>query len=99
MIRHVVLFRWSDDVTAAHIDAVSTALSGMPEAIDTIVSYRYGRNLGINPGTFDFAVTADFRDQQGYLTYRDHPAHQALIAAYITGYVTDRAAIQFELPG
>lgn len=98
MIRHVVLFRWNDDVSDAHIDAVGTALSGMPEAIDTIVTYKYGRNLGINPGNFDYAVTADFHDEAGYLTYRDHPAHQALIAAFIAGHVKDRAAVQFTLP-
>lgn len=97
MIRHAVLFRWNDDVSDAHIEAVTAALAGMPEAIDTIVSYRFGRNLGINPGTFDFAVTADFHDADGYITYRDHPAHQALIAAYITGYVKDRASIQFDV--
>ena len=95
MIRHVVMFRWNDDVTDAQIDATITALRTMPGAIDTIRAYRFGRNLGINPGTFDFSVTADFDDEAGYVTYRDHPLHQALIAEHMTGKVSERASIQF----
>ena len=61
----------------------------------SIRAYRFGRNLGINPGTFDFSVTADFDDEAGYVTYRDHPVHQALIAEHMTGKVSERASIQF----
>ena len=97
MIRHVVMFRWNDDVTDAQIDATIAALHTMPGAIHTIRAYRFGRNLGINPGTFDFSVTADFDDEAGYVTYRDHPVHQALIAEHMTGKVSERASIQFRI--
>ena len=97
MIRHVVVFKWNDDVTSAHIDAMSTAAAGLPEAIDTIRGFRCGRDAGINQGNFDFAVSADFDDEAGYIVYRDHPAHQALIAAFIAGRIAQRAAVQFEI--
>lgn len=97
MIRHVVVFKWNDDVTPEHVEAMHTAAAGLPEAIDTIRSFRCGRDAGINQGNFDFAVTADFDDEAGYLVYRDHPAHQALIAAFIAGRIAQRAAVQFEM--
>lgn len=97
MIRHVVMFRWNDDVTDAQIDATIAGLHALPAAIDTIRAYRFGRNAGINPDTFDFSVTADFDDEAGYIAYRDHPVHQALIAEHIAGRLKERASIQFHV--
>lgn len=97
MIRHVVLFRWNDDVDDDHIAEMGAALDELAVSIPTIRSYRHGRDLGINPGNHQYAVTGDFDDEQGYLTYRDDPAHQALIARYIAGRVAERAAMQFHI--
>ena len=74
---------------------MSAGLDTMPEHVPTIRRYRHGPNAGINPGTFDYAVVAEFDDVDGYLEYRDHPHHTAFIAEWITGRVTDRAATQF----
>ena len=97
MIRHVVVFKWNDDVTDVHVDALSAAAAGLPEAFDTIKAFRFGRDAGLNQGNYDFAVSADFDDEAGYLVYRDHPAHQALISAFIAGRVAQRAAVQFRV--
>lgn len=97
MIRHIALFKWNDDVTPAHVAATATALSGLPEVIDAIVDYRHGADTGINQGSFDYAVTADFADEAGYLAYRDHPAHQAVISGFIKDHVAQRAAVQLRL--
>ena len=40
-------------------------------------------------------MVADFDDEAGYLTYRDHPDHQRFIAELITGKVSERAAVQY----
>jgi hypothetical protein len=95
-IRHAVLFRWKPDVTADHVEAAERALGELPNKVPSIRSYTFGRNLGINPGTFDYAVIAEFDDREGYLDYRDHPDHKAFIAAYTADFVADRAAIQME---
>lgn len=96
-LRHAVLFRWKPEVTAEHIDATERALAELPSKVPSIRSYAFGRNLGINPGTFDYAVIAEFDDREGYLEYRDHPDHQAFIAAHTADYVSDRASIQMEI--
>ena len=64
MIRHIALFKWNDDVTPAHIAATATALSGLPEVIDTILDYRHAADIGINQANFDYGVTADFALRQ-----------------------------------
>ena len=97
MVRHIVLFRWKDGVSADHIEATRRGLSALPGKIPQIKRYVFGSNLGINPGTYDFGVVADFASVDDYLVYRDHPDHKAFIAAHTTDYVTDRAAVQFEI--
>ena len=73
MIRHVVLFRWTPEATAEQKRRVAEELSRLPALVPSLRDYRIGANLGVNPGTFDFAVAADFDDVDGYLAYRDHP--------------------------
>jgi hypothetical protein len=98
MIRHVVVFRWNDSVTDEQLVAMSAALDALPGAIPEVVSYRHGRDIGIGAGNFQYSITADFADADGFAAYRDHPGHQRFIAEHITGRVAERAAVQFEYP-
>ena len=96
MIRHTVMFRWTADTTPADVAAIAEGLGGLPGAIPEIRDYRFGHDLGINPGNFDFVVIAEFADTEDYVAYRDHPLHQALIAERIAPHVAERAAVQFD---
>ena len=51
----------------------------------------------MNEGNYDLVVVADFDDVDGYLVYRDHPDHQAVIAEHIRPILADRAAVQYHL--
>ncbi|HEY5663613.1 MAG TPA: Dabb family protein [Ilumatobacter sp.] len=99
MFRHVVMFKWTDDVDAAHVAAVSAALDGLVAAIPEIRSYRHGPDAGVNSGNYEYVVVGDFDSADDYVVYRDHPAHRAMIADLITGRVAERAAIQYETAG
>jgi hypothetical protein len=96
MIRHVVLFRWNDDVDDAHVARVAAGLDGLPATIPEIRRYVHGRDLGLAPGNHAYAVVADFDSIEDLTTYREHPVHRALIDELLTPYVADRAAVQFE---
>jgi hypothetical protein len=97
MFRHVVLFTWKDDTTEAQKRALHDELPKMPPAIDVIRAYKFGPDAGINPANYDYAVVADFDDAGGYVTYRDHPVHRALVENYVSPIVAVRAAVQFEI--
>lgn len=97
MLRHVVVFRFRDGTPPDAVSAIADGLGGLPAAIPEIRSYRFGSDVGINDGNFEFAVTADFADEADYLVYRDHPQHQQVIADLIAPHVADRAAVQFPL--
>lgn len=97
MIRHVVMFRFTPETTPADVASIVEGLGGLPAAIPEIADYRFGPDIGVNDGNFDFAVVADFSSNDDYLAYRDHPLHRAVIAERIAPHVASRAAVQFEL--
>ncbi len=96
MFRHVAMFRWVEGATAEQIDAVEAGLRELPARIPALRAYQFGRDAGINEGNFDFAVVADFDDADGYLAYRDDPAHRAVLVERIQPILAARAAVQFE---
>jgi hypothetical protein len=96
MFRHVVLMTWADGVTQEQQETIATELRTLPGVISELRDYRLGPDAGLNPGNRSFAVVADFDDKDGYLVYRDHPAHRAIIERYIAPALADRAAVQYE---
>jgi hypothetical protein len=96
MIRHTVLFAWTGDATDAQKKRVATELSRLPGVIPALRGYAMGTDIGVNEGNWDFAVTADFDDLDGYLAYRDDPTHRAIIAEHIAPIIGRRAAVQFQ---
>jgi Stress responsive A/B Barrel Domain len=97
MFRHVVLFTWTPEATQEQQDALASELRKLPAAVDSIRAYHTGPDAGVNQGNFDFAVVAEFDDADGYRTYRDHPAHRAVIEQYLNPIVARRAAVQYEI--
>ena len=95
MFRHVVLLRWVPEATGAQKQAVADGLAALPGVIPTIRAYRFGPDAQLSEGNSDVAVVADFDDAAGYLAYRDHPAHQAVISQHIAPILAERAAVQY----
>lgn len=50
MLRHVALFRWKPETTAADVSRVEAALHQLPNKIPCIRSYRFGRDVGVQDG-------------------------------------------------
>lgn len=97
MLRHVVLFTWAEGTTQEQKEAIAEALRALPPVITAIRDYRVGPDAGLSPANHDFAVVADFDDADGYLTYRDHPAHRAVVEQHVSPAVSGRASVQFEI--
>ena len=94
MFRHVVLLRWKPEATPEQRAAVETGLSALPGLIPEICAYTIGTDAHVNEGNYDLVVVADFDDVDGYIVYRDHPDHQAVIREHIAPILAARAAIQ-----
>jgi Stress responsive A/B Barrel Domain len=96
MFRHVVLFAWTDESTREQKQRVAEQLGTLPARIPEIRAYHFGTDAGINEGSYDFGIVADFDDVESYLRYRDNAEHRAIIERYIAPLVARRAAVQYE---
>ena len=97
MFRHVVLFTFTPETTQEQQEELATQLRTLPGAIGEIADYHVGQDAGLNPGSWEFAVVADFASVEDYLVYRDHPVHRAIIEKYVQPIAANRAAVQYEL--
>ena len=96
MIRHVVMFRWTQDATEEQKKQVAAEVARLPSLVPSLRAFASGADAGVNQGNFDFAVAADFDDVGGYVAYRDHPEHRAIVEKFIRPIAAQRAAVQYE---
>lgn len=92
MYHHVVLLKFASDTPPETIESFTAALRALPAVIPEIRSYSVGS--GINPGNWDFGITAGFDAAVDWAAYDNHPVHNE--ARTIIGpHVVDRSASQF----
>ena len=96
MITHTVLFRWTPEATTEQKQRVSTELTRLPSLVPSLRSFLFGPDLGVNEGSYDFAVVASFDDVAGYLAYRDNTEHRAIVRDHVLPITATRVAVQFE---
>lgn len=97
MIRHVALFRFSDNVTPEDIVELDAALARIPALVPMVSSFHWGADVGITDGAWDYGVVAAFASQADYSAYATHPDHVAIVEHVVKPLITDVARIQFEV--
>ena len=78
MIRHIVLFQFNEAATPQRVDAYEQSLVDYVAQLDGVLSYTVGRDAGINPGTFDFSIIAEFADEAAFRVYFDDERHKQI---------------------
>ncbi|SFL10073.1 Dabb family protein [Geodermatophilus ruber] len=97
MLRHVVLFTWSDAADEERRAATIAALRRLPEEVGGMTSFAVGPDAGLREGNADTALVADFPDVEAWRRYAEHPAHLKVIAEHVTPYLAQRTAAQYEV--
>jgi hypothetical protein len=93
VIKHIVIFKWRDDVTDADVSEVIDELHALPSAIDALESYLAAPDLGLTEGTGDLAIIATVADAEGLRSYLDHPQHVAVVTR-LRAMAASRTAVQ-----
>lgn len=77
--RHVVLFKFKDDVTEKQIDEVVKAFAALPKKIDAIKGFEWGLDASVEnkAAGFTHGFILTFDSAKGRDTYLPHPAHKA----------------------
>ncbi|MEP6846694.1 MAG: Dabb family protein [Panacibacter sp.] len=88
VLRHVVLFKFKDDASAADLQKVEDAFRKLKTKINFIKDFEFGKNNSpenLNQGfTHCFFVTfASEKDRDDYLVHADHKAFVALLHPYL----------------
>ena len=79
MITHVVMMKFKSGVTGKRIDELEALLDGLPDRINEIQSYDFGRDVVHSERSYDFALVSVFANLDMLKYYQQHPDHQAVI--------------------
>lgn len=90
---HVVTFKWRDGFSG---EPVAAALAELIPRLEGVQSYRCGCDVGMSPGTYDFAVVGIFDSREHFVAYRDHPEHQRILHELIGPNLADKTFVQIE---
>ena len=97
MLRHVVLFTWSEDTDPATRDAILAALRRLPEEVGGMTSFAVGPDAGLVEGNAHTALVADFADVERFRAYAGDPRHLEVIAEHVKPHLASRSAVQYEV--
>jgi len=81
VLRHIVMYKFKDDIKPAGVQEVIDAFAGLPQKIEGIVGFEAGTNVspeGKSDG-FTHVFVVSFRDEKARDAYLVHPAHQEYV--------------------
>lgn len=96
MLRHVVMIKWRPGATEAQKQALIEGTRQLAREIPLVRAMHCGTGLGLMPGTFDFAMVADFDSEHDWAAYRKHAAHTRFVEQALPA-AGETARIQFRL--
>ena len=78
VLRHVVLFKFKESVTAAQVQEVTDAFAALPAKIPEIIDFEWGTDVSVEKRSegFTHCFFVTFKDEKGRETYLPHPAHK-----------------------
>ena len=95
MIRHVVVFTWSEDADAERRAAALAALRRLEQDVGGMTSLVVADDAGLSPGNGDTVLIADFPDADAYARYAGDPVHQAVLNEHVRPWLAGRSAVQY----
>lgn len=95
MIRHVVMFKFKDDVAGHDRRGFIDQLHGLSAAIPQIKQLEIGENFAQSERACDVVLLVDVESKDDLQIYADHPDHQPVkqrageicSASYVVDYV------------
>ena len=95
MIRNVVLGRLHPDADPALLAEGLAGVEGL--GLDGMVDVRTGRDAGLRPGNWDYAITVDLADVDAYTRYDEDEGHNRLRREVFGPLSAEIVRVQFEV--
>ncbi|MCR5809193.1 MAG: Dabb family protein [Clostridiales bacterium] len=98
MFKHIVFWRFKDEACGhtkdENMQIVKDGLMGLIGKVPTLITAEVGIDVLHTPASSDMCLVCTFPDKEGFITYRDHPEHQKVLA-YIGKVMEERKVIDF----
>ena len=95
MLRHIVFFKFHDDVRESALEEAPKLLYGLVDGIEVIRSMEIGKDILRRGHSFDLALTVTFDSLDAYLTYDTHPLH-LVVKKYNQTVCKEIVAVDYE---
>lgn len=95
MITHVVMMKFKPEVTTEDIDELEALLGRLPDRIQEIQSYDFGRDVVRSERSYDFVLVSVFANLDTLKHYQVHPEHQVVVKK-LGSMCTHIAAVDYE---
>ena len=96
MIRHVVVFTWSEAADAQRRSRAIEALRRLRQDVGGMTSLVVAEDAGLSDGNAHAVLIADFPDVEAFRRYAQDPAHLAVLAEHVRPWLAARSAVQYE---
>ena len=95
VLRHVVLFTWTDEADEDRRSATVDALRRLREDVGGMSSLTVTSDAGLVDGNAHAILVADFPDEEAFRRYSQDPVHQAVLAEHVKPWLAGRTAVQY----
>jgi hypothetical protein len=95
VLRHVVLFTWTDEADEARRAETVDALRRLREDVGGMTSLTVSSDAGLVEGNAHTILVADFADEESFRSYAQDPVHQAVLAEHVKPWLAGRSAVQY----
>jgi hypothetical protein len=97
MIRHVVVFTWSESADTDRRARSVDALRRLRDDVGGMTSLTVAEDAGLTDGNAHAVLIADFPDADAFRRYAQDPVHQAVIAEHVRPFLAARSAVQYRM--
>lgn len=97
MIRHFVLLKWNQEISAEQLATFNEAYAALPRKIPTIQNICHGADQGFYPGNYNYVLMLDFKNKDDLDNYVASPAHAELLEKIVGPFLENWAISQIAL--
>jgi hypothetical protein len=97
MIRHVVVFTWSEAADAQQRRTTMEALRRLRQDVRGMTSLVVAEDAGLSDGNAHTVLMADFPDVEAFYRYAQDPVHLSVIAEHVRPFLAARSAVQYQV--
>jgi hypothetical protein len=98
VIRHIVLFRFGDDVAEHQRRQLLDELATFPDRFPTMQGWALGENISQRDDTFTHGFTVEFATEKDLRSYLDSDEHERFVRESWRPIIARRAIVSFDAP-